>query len=125
MAGNASHAKTATKRRSLQAAASRSAKEVSNELDRLVHERTRLAMISALAANESLSFNDLKALLDASDGNLSAHARKLEDAGYVTCSKSFNGRLPRTDYRLTPVGREALDRYIAHMEALIKVVKKT
>lgn len=89
------------------------------ELDRLIHERMRLAIVSALAVNESLSFNELKALLDTSDGNLSVHARKLEDAGYVICTKSFEGRVPRTQYRLSQVGRLALERYLDHMEALI------
>ena len=89
------------------------------ELDRLIHERMRLAIVSALAVNEVLSFNELKRLLETTDGNLSVHARKLEEAGYVGCTKSFDGRLPRTDYRLTPVGRQALERYLAHMEALI------
>ena len=94
------------------------------DLDRLIHERTRLALVSALAANAMLSFNDLKALLAISDGNLSAHARKLEDAGYISCSKSFDGRVPRTEYRLTDAGRTALHRYIGHMEALIEAMKK-
>jgi len=90
------------------------------ELDRLIHERVRLAIVSALAVNESLTFNELKHLLGASDGNLSVHARKLEEAGYVECIKSFAGRLPRTEYRLTDVGREALERYLSHMEGLIR-----
>ncbi len=94
------------------------------DLDRLIHERTRLALVSALAANAMLTFNDLKALLAISDGNLSAHARKLEDAGYIVCSKSFDGRLPRTEYRLSEGGRAALQKYIGHMEALIKAMKK-
>ncbi len=100
-----------------------SAKEVGNNLDRLIHERTRLALVSALAANPVLSFNDLKSLLQMSDGNLSAHARKLEDAGYIACSKGYDGRLPRTEYRLTESGRDALHKYIAHMEALILAMK--
>ncbi len=91
-------------------------------LDRLIHERVRLAIVSALAVHESLSFTDLKTLLDTSDGNVSVHARKLEDAGYVTCTKGFDGRVPRTEYRLTATGREALERYLAHMEALIRRV---
>lgn len=91
-------------------------------LDRLIHERVRLAIVSALAVHESLSFTDLKALLETSDGNVSVHARKLEDAGYVTCSKGFDGRVPRTEYRLTADGRRALERYLAHMEALIRRV---
>ena len=91
-------------------------------LDRLIHERLRLAIVSALAVHESLTFTDLRTLLDTSDGNVSVHARKLEDAGYVTCTKSFDGRVPRTEYRLTSVGRSALERYLSHMEALIKRV---
>ena len=98
--------------------------EPATGLDRLIHERTRLALVSALAANSLLTFNDLKSLLDISDGNLSAHARKLEDAGYIDCSKGFDGRMPRTEYRLTGAGRAALQKYIAHMEALIGAVKK-
>jgi DNA-binding MarR family transcriptional regulator len=93
------------------------------ELDRLIHERMRLAIVSALAVNESLSFNDLKRLLETTDGNLSVHARKLEAAGYLTCTKSFEGRLSRTDYRLTVAGRRALERYLAHMEALIRATR--
>ncbi len=91
-------------------------------LDRIIHERLRLAIVSALAVHEMLTFNELKALLDASDGNLSVHARKLEDAGYVACRKFFEGRVPRTEYRLTPAGKKALERYLGHMEALIKRV---
>jgi len=89
------------------------------ELDRLIHERMRLAIVSALAVNESLSFNELKRLLDTTDGNLSVHARKLEEASYIICTKSFEGRVPRTQYRLSAVGRQALERYLDHMEALI------
>lgn len=91
-------------------------------LDRLIHERIRLAIVSALAVHPALSFNELKALLDTSDGNVSVHARKLEDAGYVTCTKGFDGRIPRTEYRLTPAGRRALEQYLSHMEALIRRV---
>ena len=94
------------------------------ELDRLIHERMRLGIISALAANESLTFNELKKLLKTTDGNLSVHARKLEDAHYVTCTKSFEGRLPRTEYRLTAAGRRALERYLDHMEALIQAMRE-
>ena len=93
------------------------------ELDRLIHERVRLGIVSALAVNESLSFNELKRLLDTTDGNLSVHARKLEDAGYVDCTKSFEGRMPRTDYRLTPTGRAALNRYLDEMEHLIQTTR--
>lgn len=94
------------------------------ELDRLIHERMRLAIVSTLAANESLSFNELKSLLGTTDGNLSVHARKLEDAGYVELSKSFENRMPLTRYRLTPAGRRAFDRYLAHLEALVRGVPK-
>jgi len=94
------------------------------KLDRLIHERLRLGIVSALAANESLTFNELKKLLKTTDGNLSVHARKLEDAHYITCTKSFEGRLPRTDYRLTATGRRALERYLDHMEALIQAMRE-
>jgi DNA-binding MarR family transcriptional regulator len=93
-------------------------------LDRLIHERTRLGIISALAVNDSLTFNDLKELLGASDGNVSVHARKLEDAGYVACTKSFAGRVPKTEYRLTASGRKALEKYLGHMEALIRATRE-
>jgi DNA-binding MarR family transcriptional regulator len=93
------------------------------ELNRLIHERLRLGIISALAVNDRLTFNDLKRLLQTTDGNLSVHARKLEDAEYISCEKSFEGRLPRTEYRLTPAGRRALEKYLVHMEAIIKAVK--
>jgi len=93
------------------------------KLDRLIHERLRLGMVSALSVNESLTFNELKKLLDTTDGNLSVHARKLEEAGYVACAKSFAGRMPRTDYRLTAAGRRALERYLDHMEALIQAMR--
>jgi DNA-binding HxlR family transcriptional regulator len=94
-----------------------------SKFDRLVHERLRLGILSALTVNESLTFNELKKLLDTSDGNLSVHARKLEEAAYVACSKSFEGRVPRTDYRLTAAGRRALDRYLDLMEALIQAMR--
>src|SRR5213593_2228397 len=94
-----------------------------SKFDRLVHERLRLGILSALAVNETLTFNELKKLLDTTDGNLSVHARKLEEAGYIGCTKSFEGRMPRTDYRLTPAGRRALDRYLDHMEALVQAMK--
>lgn len=93
-------------------------------LDRLIHERLRLGIVSALAVNESLSFNDLKRLMNTTDGNLSVHARKLEEANYVTCNKSFEGRVPRTSYTLTPQGRRALERYLDHMEALIRATRE-
>ena len=95
------------------------------DLDRLIHERLRLGIVSALAVNESLSFGDLKKLLNTSDGNLSVHARKLEEAQYVACTKSFEGRLPRTEYRLTAAGRRALERYLEHMEALIRATRES
>lgn len=93
------------------------------ELDRLIHERQRLGIVSALAVNDSLTFNELKALMQTTDGNLSVHARKLEDAGYVSCKKSFEGRVPRTEYSLTAAGRRALERYLEHMEAIIKATR--
>lgn len=93
------------------------------DFDRVIHEKTRLAMVSALAVNPSLTFNELKAILKTSDGNVSVHARKLEEAGYLTCRKSFEGRMPRTDYALTAAGRRALERYLNHMEALIKATR--
>jgi DNA-binding MarR family transcriptional regulator len=93
------------------------------ELDRLIHERLRLGIVSALAVNDRLTFNDLKGLLQTTDGNLSVHARKLEDAEYITCEKSFDGRVPRTEYRLTAAGRRALEKYLVHMEAIIKAVR--
>ena len=102
----------------------RGASHSATQLDRLVHERLRLEILRALAANESLSFSEMKKLLDATDGNLSVHARKLEEAGYIACTKSFQGRVPRTDYRLTAAGRRALDRYLDHMEALIREMRE-
>jgi DNA-binding HxlR family transcriptional regulator len=94
------------------------------ELDRLIHERMRLAIVSALAVNQSLSFNELKRLLDTTDGNLSVHARKLEEAQYIECQKSFQERIPRTEYRLTTRGRRALEQYLDHMESLIQAVRE-
>ena len=93
-------------------------------LDRLIHERLRLGILSALAVNESLSFNDLKKLMRTTDGNLSVHARKLEEAKYISCTKSFEGRVPRTEYTITPSGRRALERYLDHMEALIRATRE-
>lgn len=93
-------------------------------LDRLIHERLRLGIVSALAVNESLTFNELKRLMQTTDGNLSVHARKLEDAAYVTCRKSFEGRVPRTQYTITTKGRLALERYLDHMEALIRATRE-
>ena len=96
-----------------------------HEIDRMIHERLRLGIISALAVNDSLTFNELKHTVKTTDGNLSVHARKLEDAGYVNCSKTFAGRTPKTEYSLTPAGRRALERYLDHMEALIGRMRKT
>ena len=101
----------------------RAAEHVSNDLDKVIHERLRLGIISALAANAKLSFSDLKNLLKTSDGNISVHARKLEEAGYLTLEKSFKGRMPLTEYKITAAGRKALERYLDHMEALIKAMK--
>lgn len=100
------------------------AQEESRALDALIHHRMRLGIVSALAAEESLTFNELKALLRTTDGNLSVHARKLEEAEYISCTKSFEGRMPKTQYRLTPAGRRALERYLDHMEALIRATRE-
>src|SRR5579859_5885214 len=105
-------------------ASTRQQESTATNLDRLIHERTRLAIISALAVNTSLTFSELKELLGASDGNLSVHARKLEDAGYIACTKSFSGRVPKTEYRLTTAGRRALEKYLNHMEALIQATRE-
>jgi DNA-binding HxlR family transcriptional regulator len=94
------------------------------DLDRLIHEHIRLGIVSALAVNRSLTFNELKALLKTTDGNLSVHARKLEEANYIVCTKSFDGRLPKTEYRLVAAGRKALERYLNHMEALIRATRE-
>jgi DNA-binding MarR family transcriptional regulator len=102
----------------------KAAETVSTELDKLIHERLRLGIVSALAATESMSFGDLKNLLQTTDGNVSVHARKLEEAGYIACEKSFKGRVPLTEYKITTEGRRALERYLNHMEALIKAMKK-
>jgi DNA-binding transcriptional ArsR family regulator len=93
------------------------------EFDRLIHERMRLGIVSALAVNESLSFGDLKKILKTTDGNLSVHARRLEEAEYITCTKYFEGRLPRTEFRLAPLGRRALERYLDEMEELIRATR--
>src|SRR5437762_13968845 len=100
------------------------AKHPAPGLDRLIHERMRLGIVSALAASESLTFNDLKELLKTTDGNISVHARKLEEAQYITCTKSFDGRIPKTEYRLTAAGRRAPERYLDHMEALIRATRE-
>ena len=108
----------------LPAAASPSKETVPADLDRLIHERVRLGIVSALAVNRSLTFNELKAMLKTTDGNLSVHARKLEEADYVVCTKSFDGRLPKTEFRLAASGRKALERYLNHMEALIRATRE-
>ena len=100
-------------------------KSAAPNLDRLIHERLRLGIISALAANESLTFSDLKKLMNTTDGNLSVHARKLEEAGYISCTKFFEGRLPKTEYKLTAAGRSALENYLSHMESLIKQMRSS
>jgi DNA-binding MarR family transcriptional regulator len=109
---------------SLEATRNPAKEAVPSDLDRLIHERIRLGIVSALAVNRSLTFNELKALLKTTDGNLSVHARKLEEADYIVCSKSFDGRLPKTEYRLTAAGRRALERYLNHMEALIRATRE-
>ena len=101
----------------------KAAEATPGSLDRLIHERMRLGIVSALAANESLTFNELKGLLQTTDGNLSVHARKLEEAGYISCTKSFEGRMPKTAYALTVAGRKAFERYLDHMEALIRAAR--
>jgi DNA-binding HxlR family transcriptional regulator len=102
----------------------RTAQQSALDLDRVIHERMRLGIVSALAVNDHLSFNDLKKLLKTTDGNLSVHARKLEEAGYITCEKYFEGRVPKTEFRLTPPGRRALERYLDHMEAIIHATRE-
>ncbi len=104
-------------------AVTRRGAESASQLDRLVHERVRLGIVSALAVNDSLPFLDLKRLLNTTDGNLSVHARKLEEAGYIACTKSFEGRMPKTELRLTLAGRRALERYLNEMEALIRAAR--
>ena len=94
------------------------------DLDRLIHEKVRLGIVSALAVNETLTFNELKKLLNTTDGNLSVHARRLEDADYVVCTKTFQGRMPKSEYRITAAGRKALEKYLDHMEALIKSMRE-
>src|ERR1700694_95351 len=104
--------------------AAHSPETVPSDLNRLIHERIRLGIVSALAVNRSLTFNELKAMLKTTDGNLSVHARKLEEANYISCNKSFDGRLPKTEFRLTSVGKRALERYLDHMEALIRTTRE-
>lgn len=124
MARQSAVKKTTTKRRELDSQPGKPGSSAP-ALDRLIHERLRLGIVSALAANESLTFNDLKALMNTTDGNLSVHARKLEEAGYISCSKYFEGRMPRTEYKLTAAGRRALDNYLGHMERLISQMRKS
>ena len=93
------------------------------DIERLIHEKTRLGIVSALAVNQTLTFNEVKAILKTTDGNVSVHARKLEEAGYLTCKKSFEGRMPKTEYSLTTAGKKALEKYLGHMEALIKATR--
>jgi DNA-binding MarR family transcriptional regulator len=114
---------TGSKVTSLIPAAGTAATKEAQALDRLIHEKVRLGIISALAASGPLTFNELKALLGTSDGNISVHARKLEDAGYITCTKSFEGRFPRTEYELTADGRAALERYLDHLEAIVGAMR--
>jgi DNA-binding HxlR family transcriptional regulator len=109
---------------SLPSTGHQSAEPLPADLDRLIHERVRLGIVSALAVNRSLTFNELKAMLKTTDGNLSVHARKLEEGNYIVCTKSFDGRLPKTEYRLTAAGRKALERYLNHMEALIRATRE-
>ena len=109
---------------SLEAIRNPAREAVPADLDRLIHEHIRLGIVSALAVNRSLTFNELKALLKTTDGNLSVHARKLEEADYIVCTKSFDGRLPKTEYRLVAAGRKALERYLNHMEALIRATRE-
>jgi DNA-binding HxlR family transcriptional regulator len=116
--------RTREREESLAAIRGASREAVSADLDRLIHERIRLGIVSALAVNRSLTFNELKALLKTTDGNLSVHARKLEEADYIVCTKSFDGRLPKTEYRLAAAGRRALERYLNHMEALIRATRE-
>ncbi len=113
-----------TRQRRLAGVAGYLSDPAAGKFDRLVYERIRLGIMSALAVNPKMTFNELKELLQASDGNLSAHARKLEDAGYIDCKKSFKGRFPLTEYRLTKTGRRALERYLDHMERLIRATRE-
>ncbi len=124
MAGKSNAARRETGKRAAVAPAPVPAAGGAQKLDRLIHERLRLGILSALSVNDSLKFNELKKLLDTTDGNLSVHARKLEEAGYLACSKSFEGRMPKTEYKLTAAGRRALERYLDHMEALIQAMRE-
>jgi DNA-binding MarR family transcriptional regulator len=124
MAGKSNAARKETGRRQAASPGSLPAVGGAQKLDRLIHERLRLGILSALSVSDQLTFNELKKLLDTTDGNLSVHARKLEEAGYVACSKSFEGRMPKTEYKLTAAGRRALERYLDHMEALIQAMRE-
>ncbi|HYL46137.1 MAG TPA: transcriptional regulator [Candidatus Limnocylindrales bacterium] len=123
MAGKSGAFRAERTERAKRAGAASRPVETATSLDRLIHERTRLAIVSALAVNPSLTFNELKQFLGVTDGNLSVHARKLEDGGYISCAKSFAGRLPKTEFRLTAAGRRALEKYLDHMEALIRATR--
>jgi DNA-binding MarR family transcriptional regulator len=111
-------------RHSARSSAAKKPESPAMDLDRVIHERLRLGILSALAVNHSLSFNELKQILKTTDGNLSVHARKLEDAEYVACEKSFEGRVPRTEYKITSTGRRALERYLDSMEQVIAAARK-
>jgi DNA-binding HxlR family transcriptional regulator len=124
MAGKQNAARNPREKKAESAMAAVGAAVGAPKLDRLIHERLRLGILSALSVNESLTFNELKKLLETTDGNLSVHARKLEEAGYVSCTKTFEGRMPRSDYKMTPSGRRALERYLDHMEALIQAMRE-
>ena len=123
MAGKSNAARHERDKKALAGPAALPAALSAPNLDRLIHERLRLGILSALSVNQSLTFNELKKLLDTTDGNLSVHSRKLEEAGYVACTKTFEGRVPKTEYRLTASGRKALERYLDHMEALIQAMR--
>lgn len=123
MAGRSGAYRAAREEKSRRGSVKASGETAAFDLDRVIHERTRLGIVSALAVNASLTFNELKELVRATDGNLSVHARKLEDAGYLHCTKSFAGRMPKTEYRLTSAGRSALEGYLDHMEALIRATR--
>jgi DNA-binding MarR family transcriptional regulator len=123
MAAKSSTARRERERKSLPGPTTTPAVAGAPKLDRLIHERLRLGILSALSVNKALTFSDLKKLLDTTDGNLSVHARKLEEAAYIACTKSFEDRVPRTEYRLTASGRRALERYLDHMEALIQAMR--
>lgn len=123
MAGKSGAFRAERADRAKRAAAANRPVETAVNLDRLIHERTRLGIVSALTVNPSLTFNVLKQFLGVTDGNLSVHARKLEDGGYISCTKSFAGRLPKTEFRLTAAGRRALEKYLDHMEALIHATR--